>query len=95
MRLGHNSRTHVQAYFPKNPGNFGQHFLDTCHGNRSLSGVGLHHIHMERAPRRFVFGKSRKVVKSHSFPIESTFFWPGAATPRSAEKKWRFSSHLR
>ena len=85
----------VRAYLPKKPGNFGQHFLDTCHGNRSLSGVGLHHIHMETAPRRFFFGKSRKVVKSHSFPIESTFFWPGAATPRSAEKKWRFCSHLR
>ena len=51
----------LRAYLPKKPGNFGQHFLDTCHGNRSLSGVGLHHIHMERAPRRFF---SEKVEKS-------------------------------
>ena len=32
----------VQAYVPKNPLNFGQHFLETCHGNRPRSGVDLH-----------------------------------------------------
>ena len=41
----------VQAYFPKSPGNFGQHFLETCHGNRPRSVVDLHQYHMERAPQ--------------------------------------------
>ena len=64
----------LQAYFPKKPGNFIQHFLEICHGNRSRSGMGLLHIHMERAPRRFFFRKKVEVAKSHSFPIEITFF---------------------
>ena len=64
----------VQAYFPKKPGNFAQHFLEICHGNRSRSGMGLLHIHMERAPHRFFFRKNVEVAKSHSFPIEFTFF---------------------
>ena len=64
----------VQAYFPKKPGNFIQHFPEICHGNRSRSGMGLLHIHMERAPRRFFFRKKVEVAKSHSFPIEITFF---------------------
>ena len=85
----------LQAYFPKKPGNFAQHFLEICHGNRSRSGMGLLHIHMERAPRRFFFRKKVEVAKSHSFPIEITFFRRCAATPRSAEIFWRFGSHLR
>ena len=87
--------TWLLAYFPKIPGNLGQHFLDIPHANPPRSGVDLHHIHMERAPHRFFFRKKVEVAKSHSFPIEITFFRCGAATPRSAEFFWRFGSHLR
>ena len=34
--------TGVQAYFPKTPANFVQHFLEICHSNRPRSGVDLH-----------------------------------------------------
>ena len=64
----------LQAYFPKNPLNFGQHFLEIWHVDPPRSSVDFHHIHMERAPRRFFFRKKVEVAKSHSFPIEITFF---------------------
>ena len=77
---------HILAYFPKVPGNLGQHFLDIPHANPPRSGVDLHHIHMERAPHRFFFRKKVEVAKSHSFPIEITFVF-GAARRRLAAQK--------
>ena len=66
----------ILAYFPKVPGNLGQHFLDIPHANPPRSGVDLHHIHMERAPHRFFFSKksrSRKIAliphRNHFFPV--------------------------
>ena len=42
----------LQAYFLKNPGNFGPLFLKTLHCAAPLSGMGQHHYHTERGPRR-------------------------------------------
>jgi hypothetical protein len=60
----------LQAYFPKSPGNFGQHFLEICHANPLRSGVDLHHIHMERPPQRLFFRKNVKIAKSTLFAVE-------------------------
>ena len=74
---------HLQAYFPKTPGNFVQHFLETYHGNRSRSGVGLHQYHMERAPHQFFSQKNVGVARSKILPRKRVFFSLRAATPPS------------
>ena len=42
----------IQAYFLKNPGNFGPLFLKTLHCAAPLSGMNQHYYHMERGPRQ-------------------------------------------
>ena len=69
----------LQAYFPKKPGNFGQHFLETCHGNRPRSGVDLHQYHMERAPHQFFSQKNVGVAKS-TFSLRKSHFFSGGKT---------------
>ena len=64
----------VQAYFPKNPGNFAQHFLEIWHVNLPRSSVDFHQIHMERAPHRFFFEKNVGVAKSTFSLLKSHFF---------------------
>ena len=73
----------VQAYFPKNPGNFGQHFLEICHGNRPGSRVDLHQYHMERPPHQFFSQKNVGVARSKILPRKRVFFSLRAATPPS------------
>ena len=71
----------LQAYFLKKPGNFAQHFLEIYHGNMSRSGVGLHQIHMERAPHQFFSQKNVGVARSQFFTRKRVFFSLHAATP--------------
>ena len=74
---------HVQVYIAKSPGNFGQHFLETCHGNRPRSGVDLHQYPMERPPHQFFSQKNVGVARSKNLPRKRVFFSLRAATPPS------------
>ena len=76
-RLGSLYRCGLQAYFPKKPGNFGQHFLETCHGNRPRSVVDLHQYYMEKAPHQKKIEKKFGVAKSTFSPWKSHFFAGG------------------
>ena len=67
----------LQAYFPKKPWNFGQHFLETCHGNRPRSVVDLHQYYMEKAPHQNKIEKKTGVAKSTFSPWKSHFFAGG------------------
>ena len=64
----------VQAYFLKNPGNFGPLFLKTLHCAAPLSGMNQHYYHMERGPRRVFSRKNVRVTKSPFPPGNVTFF---------------------
>ena len=64
----------LQAYFLKNPGNFGPLFLKTLHCAAPLSGMNQHYYHMERGPRRLFFRKNVGVTKSPFPPGNVTFF---------------------
>ena len=68
--------------------NFGQHFLETCHGNRPRSGVDLHQYHIERPPHQKKSQKNVDVARSPSSPLKSHFFRAARRcreAPRSAE----------
>ena len=73
----------LQVYVTKKPGNFGQHFLETCHGNRPRSSVDLHQYHMERLPHQFFSQKNVGVARSKNLPRKRVFFSRRAATPPS------------
>ena len=62
------------AYLLKKPGNFVQHFLETCHRSRPLYGVDLHQYHMERVPKPKKIEKKVGVAKSTSTLLKSHFF---------------------
>ena len=75
--------TKLQAYFPKSPANFVQHFLEICNSNRPRSGVDLHQYHMERAPHQFFSQKNVGVARSKILPRKRGSFSLRAATPPS------------
>ena len=86
----------LQAYFPKKPLNFGQHFLETCHASPPRSGVDLHQYHMERAPPP----KNRKNMsgsQNRPFPLGKVTFFQAenadfsARVARFFRKFWRSS----
>ena len=54
-----------------------QHFLETCHSNRSRSAVHLHQYHMERPPHQKKIEKKVGVAKSTFSPWKSHFFSGG------------------
>ena len=89
-------RVFLLAYRLKKPGNFAQHYLETCHGNRPRSVVDLHQYHMERAPHQ---KKSKKKSGSQNRPSplgKVTFFRRknadfSARVARFFRKFWRSS----
>ena len=54
-----------------------QHFLETCHSNKSRSAVHLHQYHMERPPHQKKIEKNVGVAKSTFSPRKSHFFSGG------------------
>ena len=91
----------VLAYRLKKPANFVQHFLETCHSNRSRSAVHLHQYHMERPPPPKTNRKQSWGRKIDLLPLEKSLFFRrknadfSARVARFFRKFWRSSGEKR
>ena len=77
----------IQVYVTKKPGNFGQHFLEICHSNRTCSSVELHQYHLERLPHQFFSQKNVGVARSQNSPRKRVFFAARGDAPLKNERR--------
>ena len=76
-------RDRLQAYFPKSPGNFVQHYLANGCPHAQMEARYLIRTLHKRPPIRFFFRKNVEVARSQNFPIKRVFFSLRAATTPS------------
>ena len=72
---------HLQAYFPKSPGNFGQHYLANGCPHAQMKARYLIRTLHKRPPIRFFFGKNVGVARSQNSPRKRVFSLHAATPP--------------